>query len=565
MKRILPGLPSDRIPFRHLCPETPLARLAFFGVLILSATYLLLVATFYNALNRTCSFPVFLLFPLWIAGLFLTLKAGDFLREKFSFSGEAHPSGTELERTIDRVLAVCFVLFAALYLLDQPDFNNPDTVDQWEQVQTLHFKDWHPVLHTLLLRATSLLTNTMTESALIQFFCLLLTFRWILHLLLRNGIPQKWVRFLLWYWVLNPVTWWLYQTILKDAVLVILALLLTGQLCLLFFSDGERLKSLRVLLLFYLLFSGIFLIRHNGGMIVLPLMVLLPLVYRRYALRLIGVSLVVLGTVWLVKNVATVYLEHPDLRKSPFTEEYRTAKAETLKSRREQTGFETVGLPMSIMAGVLLVDPDRLPKETKEFLLSIQPEIVWRRYLLFGNYNTFKWRNDHSEALKEKILGTTPREFLSLFFQTVRSAPQSALRAAARQTEVVWAPTAEFDYELPGFPQETFTRFDRRFLINLFLNSPLFGWIWSIGSCNLVFLFLSAGLLRRGGEKVLTLTLPWLCYNWGTMLLLCAQDYRFFAFNPMILLPIAATLLKQKDPPSAGEIQNSPQLSATAP
>ena len=339
------------------------------------------------------------------------------------------------------------------------------------------------------------------------------------------------------------MTWWLYQTILKDAVLVILALLLTGQLALLFFSEGERLKKWSTLLILFLLLSGIFLIRHNGGMIVLPLMVLLPFIYRKYALRLIGIAVLVLGSVYLVKNVATIYLEHPGLRSSPFSEEFRTAKKETLKERRNQTCFETVGLPMSIMGGVLLLDPERLPEKAKAFLLGIEPEAVWRRYLLFGNYNTFKWKNDHSVALKKEILRMEPKEFLSLFFQTVRSAPQTSLRAAARQTEVVWAPTAEFDYELPGFPQESFTRFDR----------------------NVLFLFLAVGLIRRHGEKVLTLTLPWLCYNWGTMLLLCAQDYRFFAFNPMILLPVAAVLLRRKEENCRKEPENGTEVSAPKP
>ncbi len=564
MKRILPVIPDKIFPFRKLCPEGGFARIVYAGLLFLSASYLLLVMTLYNALNRTCSFPILLVLPLWIAGLAVTLKAADFLRMKFSYPAEAIAADPPVMRTIDRVLIVCFFLFAAVFLLDQPDFNNPDTVDQWNQVQTLQFRDWHPVLHTLLIRATSQITNTMTESALVQFFLLLLTFRWLLHLLYRNGVPEKWIRIILWYWVLNPVTWWLYQTILKDAVLVILALLLTGQLSLLFFSEGERLKKWSTLLILFLLLSGIFLIRHNGGMIVLPLLVLLPFIYRKYALRLIGIAVLVLGSVYLVKNVATIYLEHPGLRSSPFSEEFRTAKKETLKERRNQTCFETVGLPMSIMGGVLLLDPERLPEKAKAFMLGIEPEAVWRRYLLFGNYNTFKWKNDHSIALKKEILRMEPKEFLSLFFQTVRSAPQTSLRAAARQTEVVWAPIAEFDYELPGFPQESFTRFDRRFLINL-LNSPIFAWLWSVGSCNVLFLFLAVGLIRRHGEKVLTLTLPWLCYNWGTMLLLCAQDYRFFAFNPMILLPVAAVLLRRKEENCRKEPENGTEVSAPKP
>ena len=226
MKRILPVIPDKIFPFRKLCPEGGFARIVYAGLLFLSASYLLLVMTLYNALNRTCSFPILLALPLWIAGLAVTLKAADFLRMKFSYPVEAIAADPPVMRTIDRVLIVCFFLFAAVFLLDQPDFNNPDTVDQWNQVQTLQFRDWHPVLHTLLIRATSRITNTMTESALVQFFLLLLTFRWLLHLLYRNGVPEKWIRIILWYWVLNPVTWWLYQTILKDAVLVILALLL---------------------------------------------------------------------------------------------------------------------------------------------------------------------------------------------------------------------------------------------------------------------------------------------------------------------------------------------------
>ena len=92
-----------------------------------------------------CAFiPILLALPLWIAGLAVTLKAADFLRTKFSYPAEAIAADPPVMRTIDRVLIVCFFLFAAVFLLDQPDFSNPDTVDQWNQVQTLQFRDWHP-------------------------------------------------------------------------------------------------------------------------------------------------------------------------------------------------------------------------------------------------------------------------------------------------------------------------------------------------------------------------------------------------------------------------------------
>ncbi len=48
------------------------------------------------------------------------------------------------------------------------------------------------------------------------------------------------------------------------------------------------------------------------------------------------------------------------------------------------------------------------------------------------------------------------------------------------------------------------------------------------------------------GTKSLFLILPSIAYNFGTMLLLCGPDYRFFHFNAVITLPLLIALLSKK-------------------
>ena len=64
----------------------------------------------------------------------------------------------------------------------------------------------------------------------------------------------------------------------------------------------------------------------------------------------------------------------------------------------------------------------------------------------------------------------------------------------------------------------------------------------NIGVSLLLLLLVSLWALYRGGVRTLTLSLPVLLYDLGTMLLLCGQDARFFQCSMAACLPCALAL-----------------------
>ena len=63
----------------------------------------------------------------------------------------------------------------------------------------------------------------------------------------------------------------------------------------------------------------------------------------------------------------------------------------------------------------------------------------------------------------------------------------------------------------------------------------------ALGLVNTLLLFLAP----ETGWKALTLTLPVLAYNYGTMLLLCGPTYRFFHFDSVIFVPLCLLLFSE--------------------
>ena len=74
----------------------------------------------------------------------------------------------------------------------------------------------------------------------------------------------------------------------------------------------------------------------------------------------------------------------------------------------------------------------------------------------------------------------------------------------------------------------------------------LFTWCWHIGFYILLLMFVGVSRFGRTPKKSL-LWLPVLAYNFGTALLLCGPDFRFFSFNTVITFPLLLTILGERN------------------
>lgn len=157
---------------------------------------------------------------------------------------------------------------------------------------------------------------------------------------------------------------------------------------------------------------SISLVRHNGILYTIPLLILMLLFFRELR-REAAVSLVLmLAGMWII--------EHPI---------YDLVGA----SRPDQTYVETVGVPMTILCNVHEMAPESLSPEAAEFFAKIGPEKRWKIYEM-GNYNSFKFVTNANTVIKE----TDPAEFLKFTAETIKNAPGLSLQAFYEVTRMVW-------------------------------------------------------------------------------------------------------------------------------
>lgn len=150
------------------------------------------------------------------------------------------------------------------------------------------------------------------------------------------------------------------------------------------------------------------------------------------------------------------------------------------------------------------------------------------------------------------------RNVLRYTWHAIKSSPYYAYRAVVRLFEVMWKPLGVnvnwsyavsvgdniYGYETTGIPVLcSVLDWCREISIK---NNILMTWCWHIGFYILLLLFAGVSRLKYGLEKCL-LWIPIVCYDFGTALLLCGPDFRFFSFNTVITLPLLLIVFAERE------------------
>ena len=437
-------------------------------------------------------------------------------------------------------LAMLFAL-AAHY----PGAANWDNMEQWGQVQTGTFDDWHPAIHSMLIWLVTRIVNKYAFVIAVQMLCFSLLAGYMAATLRAWGLKRAWVAAFAVSLLSARSTQGILLYAIKDTAFMLLALALTVQTIDIVLSDAAWLRKWPNRIAFALAVALASLVRHNGIFITIPLLSLLLLLYRKKslwecvisALLALMVFLGVRGPLYRFTRVApNAYAGH----------------------------VEAIGLPMTILCSVYRTEPDRLAPETIALMQALAPEELWAEYFVFGSYNSVKWRADANGKLKDVPLG----DLLRMTLQCMRAAPETSLRAALALTREVWDPTVTDQTVSPmiawdhpnDHPNSIVSQIAAtdpakveafakpygayRDFVQMLTPSQL---LQSAG-INLFALALAGAysLRRRRGLHTLLLILPSAAYNIGTMLMLCGGDYRFFQFNAVITIPLVLVCLARE-------------------
>lgn len=409
-----------------------------------------------------------------------------------------------------------------------------DNLDQWWQIQNSQYDTWHPVFHTLIIAFFSKIVNHYGFAVWMQLFLYSFICGYLLWTMARWRFPAWSLVLTEFFLAANPQTHRILLFMWKDSALTLFMLLFTVCLLNTWLSAGEWLSKKRNLAAWIVLLICISMVRHNGVLFTVPLLVLsffcFPKIRQKSA-----VSLVLMGLGMLV-------IKYPV---------YDLVGA----SRPEQTYVETVGVPMTLLCNIHETAPESLDPEAAEFLAQIGPERRWKTYEL-GNYNSFKFKTNANQVIKQ----VPPGEFLKFTARTAFRAPGLSLQAFYQVTRMVWDVRGEtpwhkdLEFQLQenewGFAYAE-DRAPLREMLNDFdawVEDSLFDVFFSYNGLHLLVLILcTLFVFVRKGWKALCLTLPVLAYSYGTMLLLCGPTYRFFHFNSVIFVPLCLVLFAETE------------------
>ncbi|MDR0673529.1 MAG: hypothetical protein LBF93_07700 [Zoogloeaceae bacterium] len=423
----------------------------------------------------------------------------------------------------------CFFILLVSFVASFPGGISPDTENQWLQVHNGRFDDWHPVIHTLLIWLVTRIIDHYAFVCFVQITVFSIGVGLLIATLESWGFGRKHVLTAGLFIILNPYTMNIMMYLWKDSALTVLIVFIAIMMINIYFSQGAWFSKWRNAMLFALAVGLASIVRHNGFFFTLPLSVLVLFLYSRQTIKAPAAVVLTMAFVFLVK--VPLY----------------SALNVTYPHNFYQ---ESVGIPMTILGDALIKKSHALPPKAKEFLNTLATDEEWRKNYVPGNYNSIKFTFNASDRIK----AVPPRIFLKWVLQTYTNAKRESFSAVCNVTDIVWKIErggSGFITPPPAYANNIISRALHIGFIGYFvfcLMIPVISWLFT-NTGLLMLLLLLGGIfsLRRNGANALFLLVPSVCYNLGTMLLLCGPDVRFFHFNVVITLPLLFVLLAERN------------------
>ena len=419
---------------------------------------------------------------------------------------------------------VSFIVFILMYAAFYPGGFSPDSINQYEQAAGFkHYNDWHPVLHTLITFTLPLrlFGGWAGSIVLMQIVIASLALSYSSLVIAETG-NRKYAAIFLAYTLLNPLTLAIIMYPWKDVAFAISAMLCMTFAVKVYFSGGGWLKRPRNVVLFVLFMSSATIFRHNGILFTFPLLAAVMLrADKNTGIMAAG------GCIALVLAVRLVLYPCLGVAKPG----YRIT--------------ETTLAPMTVMLNAAYEAPDRVAPDIKDFIVKAAGE-NWRDNYVVGSFNSVKFKGISRDVIEEagytKIFGMTAR--------CLRDAARPSIRGFAALTLMVYGICGPAEWAIyPGITENDYgidyggirplrLLFRAYYEICRLFLKPVF---YHIGILLLITIML---ILSRADFMRMCFALPILAYDFGTMLFLGGNDFRFFWCTYLVVPLVILVLLR---------------------
>ena len=420
-----------------------------------------------------------------------------------------------------------FIVLFFWYLAYYPGFFSNDAIYQYGQAISGVYTDWHPAIQTFFTYTVPLKITGRADSIvlfqIIEFSCVLAYMTYTFFQYGQRKIAVISLLFIL----LSPVTGLMMMNPWKDVSLAIGSTLIMVFGFRIYYSNGIWFDKRGRIFTFALILAITTIFRHNAVLFTLPLLiaVLLCVWNKEKCLKIILYYLIILVLI-----------------KDPI---YHTLNVQEEKFQQ----VELLGVPLSMLGNVAKEAPDAFDQETAEFIFSIAPKEDWKSLYQCGNYNSIKWGSNTNGNVIEET-GVVP--ILEMTVRTLFREPKASLKGMLALTDLVYAIDGPIDWEIGKWVVENDFGIASRSIIGRegldnyieICKNSVFRYIFFyIGLINLIILasiLCKCNFKDRNDWKKALFGISILLYNFGTMLLLSGNDFRFFylAFPvcPVILM-----------------------------
>ncbi len=426
---------------------------------------------------------------------------------------------------------VCGAVLALFYAAYWPGGLSADGQNQWGQVQSGVFDDWHPALHTLLIAALAKIVNHPSFVIAVQLLIFSLQVGYMAAQMHAWGLPRwVWICSVL-YVALVPTTGNTLLFLWKDCAFAMAALWLCSQLLDIALSRGQWLRRPLHVLMLGVSAALASILRQNGLLLALPALALL-LTYRAQWRRVLAAALCACALFGLIRG--PLYDALQVQRRDP-----------------KETMLDTsCSLAMVVMGNVIVHSPEALPPEVYAYLTAAAPLEVWQKHYALGDWYEMKGRVN-----ADVVVSVPLPTMLRFAAQAYAADPRAGFEALGRMWTMVMQPWVDAQWRLTPFVERGYpfgfetkgSAFLQRALGGIARHSaelPFAPFAWNPGVLILLLLLALNLRLPRVGAPALLLVLPLLCYCFGTMLLMTETViFRYFyCLVPAFPLALASLL-----------------------
>lgn len=399
-----------------------------------------------------------------------------------------------------------------------------DSLDQWGQIQSLRFNDWHPVPHTIFEWVVTRIWNSPAMIAITQILILSFVIGYGIYSLEKAGAKKVALYLATIILALNPVNGVMSVMLWKDIIYSAFLLLFTTILFNIVTSNAKWVDKKVNLALFIGVCFGIVFFRHNGILPFAFTLLLLIVWYRKYSKRF--------GLVFI--SVMVVYFTV----RGPIYALTGVVPA--------QSG-EDFGVAVN-QIGAVVKEGGHITNQQKEELDKILPLHLWGK-----NYNPFSTNPlKFDESFNVNRIAEDKASFLKLWFGIVRNNSKIAIKSYSRLSSLTWQvfedsqgytytftdKIGENQYGLKNIIVSDKVNNVIRKALEFSQESKVKALFWRPALPFLFILFFGLVSAIRNSMKMCIVLAPVILNHLSVMIAIPAQDFRYLYANTIISVVI---------------------------